>query len=103
MSQVATPSRKLATITVKATARLKDATTPLTAIATSEICWKVLREQEVWKPAGIDPADTKAVRRFDRKREGRSTSNTEWVNPHDYKPGSANTASLEKRTRVTAM
>jgi aldehyde dehydrogenase (NAD+) len=31
--------------------------TPLTAIATSEICWKVLREQEVWKPAGIDPAD----------------------------------------------
>ena len=33
--------------------------------------------------AGIDPADTKAVRRFDKKREGRSTSNTEWVNPHD--------------------
>jgi hypothetical protein len=33
--------------------------------------------------AGIDPADPKAVRRFDKKREGRSTSNTEWVNPHD--------------------
>jgi transposase len=33
--------------------------------------------------AGIDPDDTKAVRQFDRKREGRSTSNTEWVNPHD--------------------
>ena len=31
--------------------------TPLTAIATSEICWKVLREQEVWRPEGIDPAD----------------------------------------------
>ncbi|MEO5914876.1 MAG: transposase, partial [Luteolibacter sp.] len=33
--------------------------------------------------AGIDPDDTKAVRQFDRKREGRSTSNQEWVNPHD--------------------
>ena len=33
--------------------------------------------------AGIDPDDTKAVRQFDRKREGRSTSNKEWVNPHD--------------------
>jgi transposase len=33
--------------------------------------------------AGIDPDDTKAVRRFDKKREGRTTSNREWVNPHD--------------------
>jgi transposase len=33
--------------------------------------------------AGIDPDDTKAVRQFDRKRAGRSTSNQEWVNPHD--------------------
>ena len=33
--------------------------------------------------AGIDPADTKAVRRFDRKREGRKTSNQDWQNPHD--------------------
>ena len=33
--------------------------------------------------AGIDPDDTKAVRRFDKKREGRKTSNAEWVNPHD--------------------
>ena len=33
--------------------------------------------------AGIDPDDTKAVRQFDRKREGRSTSNKEWVNPYD--------------------
>lgn len=33
--------------------------------------------------AGVDPADTKAVRRFDKKREGRKTSNQEWHNPHD--------------------
>ena len=33
--------------------------------------------------AGVDPADTKAVRRFDKKREGRKTSNRDWVNPHD--------------------
>ena len=31
--------------------------TPLSAIALSELAWKVLREQELWKPAGIDPAD----------------------------------------------
>jgi len=33
--------------------------------------------------SGIDPKDTKAVRRFDKKRKGRKTSNEEWVNPHD--------------------
>jgi transposase len=33
--------------------------------------------------AGVDPDDTKAVRRFDKKRSGRKTSNQEWVNPHD--------------------
>lgn len=33
--------------------------------------------------AGIDPNDTKAVRRFDKKREGRRTGNADWVNPHD--------------------
>lgn len=33
--------------------------------------------------AGIDPDDTKAVRRFDKKRTDRGTSNAEWVNPHD--------------------
>jgi transposase len=32
---------------------------------------------------GIDPQDGKAVRRFDKRREGRKTSNSEWVNPHD--------------------
>lgn len=33
--------------------------------------------------AGIDPEDAKAVRRFDQRREGRKTSNAQWVNPHD--------------------
>lgn len=33
--------------------------------------------------AGVDPADIKAVRRFDKKRPGRKTSNKEWVNPYD--------------------
>lgn len=33
--------------------------------------------------AGIDPTDLKAVRRFDKAREGRKTSNREWQNPHD--------------------
>ena len=33
--------------------------------------------------AGIDPSDTKAVRRFDKNREGRELSNQEWGNPHD--------------------
>src|SRR5207244_1539106 len=33
--------------------------------------------------AGIDPTDTKAVRRFDKQRPGRKTSNEDWVNPHD--------------------
>lgn len=47
-------------------------------------------EQKYWDyvkglaaQAGVDPADTKAVRRFDKKREGRKTSNQDWVNPHD--------------------
>jgi transposase len=33
--------------------------------------------------AGVDPDDAKAVRRFDKKRSGRTTSNRDWVNPHD--------------------
>ena len=33
--------------------------------------------------AGIDPEDAKAVRRFDKTRPGRKTSNQEWHNPHD--------------------
>ncbi len=48
---------------------------------TEESYWDYVRRLAA--EAGIDPADPKAVRRFDRKREGRSTSNAEWVNPHD--------------------
>lgn len=33
--------------------------------------------------AGVDPSDPAAVRRFDKKRPGRKTSNDEWKNPHD--------------------
>jgi transposase len=33
--------------------------------------------------AGVDPEDAKAVRRFDKKRTGRKTSNEDWMNPHD--------------------
>jgi transposase len=33
--------------------------------------------------AGVDPTDAAAVRRFDKKRPGRKTSNDEWHNPHD--------------------
>jgi hypothetical protein len=31
----------------------------------------------------VDTSDPSAVRRFDKKRSGRKTSNTEWKNPHD--------------------
>lgn len=48
---------------------------------TEEQYWEYVKRLAA--EAGIDPADTKAVRQFDRKREGRRTSNTEWVNPHD--------------------
>lgn len=43
--------------------------------------WEYVKELAV--QAGIDPQDTKAVRRFDKKRPGRKTSNQDWVNPHD--------------------
>jgi transposase len=39
--------------------------------------------KELAKEAGVDPDDPAAVARFDRKREGRKTSNREWYNPHD--------------------
>ncbi len=48
---------------------------------TEEAYWDYV--QRLAAEAGIDPDDTKAVRRFDKKREGRRTSNQEWVNPHD--------------------
>ena len=33
--------------------------------------------------AGIDPENADAVRRFDKNRPGRTTSNKDWKNPHD--------------------
>jgi transposase len=33
--------------------------------------------------AGIDPKNAPEVRKFDKKRPGRTTSNKEWYNPHD--------------------
>jgi hypothetical protein len=33
--------------------------------------------------ARVDPSDEAAVNRFERKREGRKTSNGTWQNPHD--------------------
>jgi len=39
--------------------------------------------EKLAKAAGVDPRDAAAVRRFDRKRKGRKTSNAEWTNPHD--------------------
>jgi transposase len=48
---------------------------------TEEAYWDYVKRLAA--EAGIEPADTKAVRRFDKKREGRKTSNEDWVNPHD--------------------
>jgi len=35
------------------------------------------------KTAGVDVSDPRAVSTFDRKRQGRTTSNDDWQNPHD--------------------
>lgn len=51
---------------------------------TEKSFWDYVRK--LAEEAGIEPADTKAVRRFDRKREGRKTSNQDWQNPHDPEP-----------------
>jgi transposase len=48
---------------------------------TEEAYWDYVKRLAA--EAGIDPDDTKAVRRFDKKRPGRKTSNKDWVNPHD--------------------
>ena len=48
---------------------------------TEEQYWEYVKRLAA--EAGIDPDDTKAVRRFDKKRTGRKTSNEDWVNPHD--------------------
>jgi transposase len=39
--------------------------------------------RELARTAGVDADDPAAVARFDRKREGRKTSNTEWKNPDE--------------------
>jgi transposase len=39
--------------------------------------------QKLAAASGVDTSDPAAVRRFDRKRPGRKTSNAEWQNPHD--------------------
>ena len=48
---------------------------------TAESYWEYVKR--LAEEAGIDASDMKAVRRFDRRREGRKTSNQEWQNPHD--------------------
>lgn len=48
---------------------------------TEEDYWSYVKKLAA--EAGIDPDDATAVRRFDKKREGRKTSYEDWVNPHD--------------------
>jgi transposase len=48
---------------------------------TGEAYWEYVKRLAV--QAGVDVEDVAAVRRFDKKRPGRKTSNQEWVNPHD--------------------
>ncbi len=48
---------------------------------TEESYWEYVKRLAA--AAGIDPQDTKAVRRFDKKHTGRKTSNDDWQNPHD--------------------
>jgi transposase len=48
---------------------------------TGEAYWDYVRRLAT--EAGVDAEDAAAVRRFDRQRSGRKTSNQEWVNPHD--------------------
>jgi transposase len=53
----------------------------LTHRNTEESYWEYVRRLAA--EAGVDPQDEAAVRRFDKKRPGRKTSNQEWVNPHE--------------------
>jgi transposase len=39
--------------------------------------------KDLAQQSGVNPEDKAAVARFDRKREGRKTSNKEWYNPYD--------------------
>ena len=47
---------------------------------TEEAYWDYVKKLAA--ETGIDPDDTKAVRRFDKKRKGRKTSNEDWFNPN---------------------
>lgn len=48
---------------------------------TGEAYWEYVKRLAA--QAGVDAEDTAAVRRFDKRRPGRKTSNQEWVNPHE--------------------
>lgn len=48
---------------------------------TGEAYWEYVKRLAA--KAGVDVRDAAAVRRFDRKRAGRKTSNEEWFNPND--------------------
>jgi transposase len=48
---------------------------------TDECYSKYIRD--LAEQSGVNPEDKAAVARFDRKREGRKTSNKEWYNPYD--------------------
>jgi transposase len=48
---------------------------------TGEAYWDYVKRLAV--EAGVDAQDDAAVRRFDKQRPGRKTSNKEWVNPYD--------------------
>jgi len=48
---------------------------------TSEAYWDYVKRLAA--EAGVDAEDVAAVRRFDKARPGRKTSNKEWVNPND--------------------
>jgi transposase len=48
---------------------------------TGEAYWDYVKRLAV--EAGVDGSDPAAVRRFDKRRPGRKTSNQDWVNPND--------------------
>ena len=48
---------------------------------TEQAYWEYVKE--LAQKEGVDPQDEAAVRRFDKNRPGRKTSNEEWKNPHD--------------------
>ena len=48
---------------------------------TEESYWEYV--QRLAKEAGLETSDAAELRRFDRKRSGRKTSNEQWQNPHD--------------------